>query len=69
METTMIQSIPELGRTAAQVIPPHWYVVLASILFGIGVLGVLFRKNAIIIFQIDHEFMYGLPGKIIDHLL
>jgi NADH-quinone oxidoreductase subunit K len=56
METTMIQSIPELGRTAAQVIPPHWYVVLASILFGIGVLGVLFRKNAIIILM-SIEFM------------
>jgi NADH-quinone oxidoreductase subunit K len=34
---------------ALQIIPIHWYIVLSSILFGMGVLGVLFRRNALII--------------------
>ncbi|MCX6310534.1 MAG: NADH-quinone oxidoreductase subunit NuoK [Bacteroidetes bacterium] len=29
--------------------PLTWYVTLSAILFGLGVLGVLFRRNAIII--------------------
>ena len=29
----------------------NWYIVLASFLFCIGVMGVLFRRNAIIIFM------------------
>lgn len=28
---------------------PSWYLILSSILFSIGVLGVLFRRNAIIV--------------------
>jgi NADH-quinone oxidoreductase subunit K len=32
-------------------IPLNYYVLLSSLLFGIGVLGVLFRRNAIIIFM------------------
>jgi NADH-quinone oxidoreductase subunit K len=32
-------------------IPLNWYITLSSILFCIGVLGVLFRRNAIIIFM------------------
>jgi len=31
-------------------IPVDYYVWLSAVLFGIGVLGVLFRRNAIIIF-------------------
>jgi len=32
-------------------IPLDWYILLSSILFSIGVMGVLFRRNAIIIFM------------------
>lgn len=32
-------------------IPIEWYILLSTILFSIGVLGVLFRRNAIIIFM------------------
>jgi NADH-quinone oxidoreductase subunit K len=32
-----------------QAIPQHWYLLLSTFLFSIGVLGVLFRRNAIII--------------------
>jgi len=32
-------------------IPIHYYLWLAAILFSIGVLGVLYRRNAIIIFM------------------
>lgn len=30
-------------------IPIHYYILLSAVLFAIGVLGVLFRRNAIII--------------------
>jgi NADH-quinone oxidoreductase subunit K len=33
------------------VVPVDYYIVLAAILFSIGVMGVLFRRNAIIIFM------------------
>jgi NADH-quinone oxidoreductase subunit K len=29
----------------------NWFIILSSVLFSIGVLGVLFRRNAIIIFM------------------
>ena len=32
-----------------QMIPLHWYILLSTFLFCIGVMGVLFRRNAIII--------------------
>ena len=35
--------------SAIQVITLNWYITLSAILFGMGVLGVLFRRNAIII--------------------
>lgn len=34
-----------------QVIPLNYYVALAAILFAIGVMGVMFRRNAIIVFM------------------
>lgn len=34
-----------------QGIPLDWFIMLSSILFCIGVLGVLFRRNAIVIFM------------------
>lgn len=37
--------------SAIEVVPINWYVLLSAILFSIGVLGVLFRRNAIIIFM------------------
>ena len=37
--------------SAIQVIPINMYLLLSSVLFTIGVLGVLFRRNAIIIFM------------------
>ena len=33
------------------VVPIDYYIILAAILFSIGVMGVLFRRNAIIIFM------------------
>jgi NADH-quinone oxidoreductase subunit K len=33
----------------AQLVPLNWYLFLSSFLFCIGVMGVLFRRNAIII--------------------
>jgi NADH-quinone oxidoreductase subunit K len=35
--------------SAIQIIPLNWYVTLSAILFALGVLGVLYRRNAIII--------------------
>lgn len=35
--------------SAIEIIPINWYLTLSAILFGMGVLGVLFRRNAIII--------------------
>jgi NADH-quinone oxidoreductase subunit K len=32
-------------------IPLDWFIILSSILFCIGVMGVLYRRNAIIIFM------------------
>lgn len=37
--------------TAIQTIPINYYIMLSAVLFSIGVLGVLFRRNAIIIFM------------------
>jgi NADH-quinone oxidoreductase subunit K len=34
-----------------QTIPIEWYLFLSTVLFAIGVFGVLFRRNAIIIFM------------------
>jgi NADH-quinone oxidoreductase subunit K len=33
----------------AQLVPLNWYLLLSTFLFCIGVMGVLFRRNAIII--------------------
>ena len=41
----------EIIMSAIQVIPLEWYLLLSTVLFTIGVLGVLFRRNAIIIFM------------------
>lgn len=35
--------------SAIQIIPLSWYITISALLFGMGVLGVLFRRNAIII--------------------
>lgn len=37
--------------SAIQAVPVNYYIMLSAILFSIGVLGVLFRRNAIIIFM------------------
>jgi NADH-quinone oxidoreductase subunit K len=37
--------------SAIEVVPLNWYLLLSTVLFTIGVLGVLFRRNAIIIFM------------------
>ncbi|HRH65131.1 MAG TPA: NADH-quinone oxidoreductase subunit NuoK [Bacteroidia bacterium] len=34
-----------------QLIPLNYYIILSTLLFSIGVIGVLFRRNAIIIFM------------------
>lgn len=38
-------------QTAIQSIPLNYYIILSAVLFSIGVLGVLYRRNAIIIFM------------------
>lgn len=38
-------------QTAIQFIPLNYYIILSAVLFSIGVLGVLYRRNAIIIFM------------------
>lgn len=35
--------------SSIQVIPINWYIMLSAGLFSLGVLGVLFRRNAIVI--------------------
>ena len=45
------QSETRNQMSAIQVIPLEWYLLLCTVLFTIGVLGVLFRRNAIIIFM------------------
>ena len=37
--------------SAIQVIPINMYVLLSAVLFSIGVMGVMFRRNAIIVFM------------------
>src|SRR5687768_15230792 len=37
--------------SAIQAVPVNYYIMLSAILFSIGVLGVLYRRNAIIIFM------------------
>lgn len=37
--------------SAIQTVPINLYIILSTVLFTIGVLGVLFRRNAIIIFM------------------
>ena len=37
--------------SAIEIVPLNWYLLLSTVLFTIGVLGVLFRRNAIIIFM------------------
>lgn len=34
-----------------QTVPLDWYIVLAAVLFAIGVVGVVTRRNAIIVFM------------------
>lgn len=38
-------------ENAMNVIPVDWYIWLSAALFAIGVMGVLYRRNAIIIFM------------------
>jgi NADH-quinone oxidoreductase subunit K len=35
--------------SAINAIPLNWYITLSAVLFGMGILGVLFRRNAIVI--------------------
>ncbi|MCU0354151.1 MAG: NADH-quinone oxidoreductase subunit NuoK [Cytophagales bacterium] len=32
-----------------QIVPLNWYILFATVLFSIGVIGVLFRRNALIV--------------------
>jgi NADH-quinone oxidoreductase subunit K len=41
----------ESGITIFQSIPLSYYILLSTLLFSIGVIGVLFRRNAIVIFM------------------
>lgn len=34
-----------------QVVPTSWYLILAAVLFCMGMFGVLFRRNALVIFM------------------
>jgi len=37
--------VPEIIKT----VPLNWYIFFATVLFSIGVIGVLFRRNALIV--------------------
>lgn len=39
----------EAGKSAIQIVPLNWYVAVSALLFGLGVFGVLYRRNAIIV--------------------
>lgn len=41
----------EQVSTAIQLIPLNWYVLLCTVMFCIGVMGVLLRRNLIVIFM------------------
>ncbi len=47
----MINMSSLLLQCTPQQIPISWYILLSAALFAIGVLGVMFRRNAIIIFM------------------
>ena|SRR6478735_8950320 len=38
-----------MGETTLATVPQNWYLLLSTALFCIGIMGVLFRRNAIII--------------------
>jgi NADH-quinone oxidoreductase subunit K len=38
-----------MGEATLNSVPQNWYLVLSTALFCIGIMGVLFRRNAIII--------------------
>jgi NADH-quinone oxidoreductase subunit K len=38
-----------MGETTMNAVPQNWYLLLSTALFCIGIMGVLFRRNAIII--------------------
>ena len=42
-----VQAMP----TAAQPVPLSWYLILSAVLFTIGVVGVLIKRNPIVIFM------------------
>ncbi len=60
------------------VVPMHWYLLLSAIVFTIGVVGVLIRRNALVIFMSIElmlnaanlafvtfsHFLNGLDGQI-----
>ncbi|MBI3511641.1 MAG: NADH-quinone oxidoreductase subunit NuoK [Bacteroidetes bacterium] len=54
----------EAGKSAIQVIPMNWYITLCAVLFGLGVLGVMFRRNAIIILM-SIEFMLNAVNLLL----
>jgi len=37
--------------TITQIIPPNFYLILSSLLFCIGIIGVLIRRNIIVVFM------------------
>jgi NADH-quinone oxidoreductase subunit K len=37
--------------SAIQIIPINWYILLSAALFSIGAMGVMFRRNSIILFM------------------
>lgn len=41
----------EQVSTAIQILPLNWYVLFCTVLFSIGVMGVLLRRNLIVIFM------------------
>lgn len=42
-----VQALP----TAAQPVPLSWYLILSAVLFTVGVVGVLVKRNPIVIFM------------------
>lgn len=54
----------DAGKSALQVIPINWYIGLCGVLFALGALGVLYRRNAIILLM-SIEFMLNAVNLLL----
>ena len=50
-DAAAIEARARVSLGGAEVVPVHYYLVLSAILFGLGVLGFVFKRNIITIFM------------------